>query len=725
VGIAISDDHLDLADIARSFFQRAGGLGAARVVLDDEGEALPPFWGEMVDLGWTGLHLGEDVGGQGGALRELAVIVEAMGAVVAPGPFLPHSVASALIDACGSPEQRTNMLPGLIDGSDVATVALSGALTRTGDVLDGDAGLVPCAGLANRLLAVVGDDIAVVDTHAEGVTIELERSLDRGRRVSRVGFQGVKIDPALVVPDAARTALALARTLASAEAVGGARAVTMLATDYAKERIAFGRVIGTFGPVKHHCANMLVDTELATAAAWDAARAPVTADEGELAAAVAASLAIPAFTRCAQVDIQVHGGIGYTFEHDAHLFLRRAAGLAAFVGADAAQATVTALRRDGVERVVGIDLPPEAEQHRVEVREFIARYQSLDETAQRTALIESGYLVPHWPRPWGRGAGAVEQIVIDEEFAGVPRHQLFGSSSWVSLTISTFGTDDQKERYVRPALVGDIRWCSLFSEPDAGSDAANVRLAATRVEGGWTLIGQKIWSSAAAFATHGLASTRTSSTGRKHEGITMVMLPMDASGLEIRPLRDISGGEGFCEVFFDQVFIPDDDVLGNVDDGWRVARATFGNERVSIGRQNAGGGFDLVAHLVAYAPDDTGLARDVGAALAEGEGMRMMNLRQAERAVAGAAPAAEGNITKLLAGEHSQHVSELAMRIAGPEAILDAPPRTDGDFGRRASQPSAAYLTSRGLTIGGGTSEITRNQIGERLLGLPRDPLLR
>ncbi|HKE77494.1 MAG TPA: acyl-CoA dehydrogenase [Acidimicrobiales bacterium] len=713
MGIAITESHRELQDVARSFLDRHGALQAARATLDAGDEGLPTFWPELAGVGWLGLHLPEDVGGQGAGLSELAVVLEELGRVVAPGPFLPAVVASGVVGATGSPELRPT-LAGMADGTTVAGVGIDSALGRPVDGrLSGSAGPVLGAGVADVLLLRAGDDAVLVDAGADGVTVHRRPNLDPSRPAHPVTLEDVRVPPERVLTGAGRRLVRLLRTLAAAEAAGLARAATDMAAGYAKVRTAFGRVIGTFGPVKHHCANMLVAAELATAAAWDAACADGLVGEEDLAAAAAATLAIAGAFVCAKLNIQVHGGIGYTFEHDAHLYLRRAGALHAVVGVDAARADVTSLSQAGTERTSSVELPPEAEVVRDEVRSFVEEYTALPEEARLEALVSSGYYVPHWPKPWGRGAGVVEQLVIDEEFTKAPRPVFAGSGSWITLSIANFGTDEQRERYVLPSLMGTIRWCSMFSEPDAGSDAGNVKTRAMRVEGGWLVSGQKVWSSAAHYASHGLATVRTSSDGPKHKGITAMIVVMDAPGVEVRPLRDIAGGHGFNEVFFDDVFVPDDDVLGPVDDGWRVARATFGLERVSIGRVGYGGAAVLLPALAERGAEGE-LAGDVGDLLAEGLALRAMNLRQAERALAGAEPGAEGNVTKLVAGEQPGKIADLALRILGSRATL-MDEWCGWDMGR--------FLTSRGLTIGGGTSEITRNQIGERLLGLPRDPL--
>jgi 3-oxochol-4-en-24-oyl-CoA dehydrogenase len=214
----------------------------------------------------------------------------------------------------------------------------------------------------------------------------------------------------------------------------------------------------------------------------------------------------------------------------------------------------------------------------------------------------------------------------------------------------------------------------------------------------------------------GFATVRTNPGAAKHEGITMMVIDMHAAGVEIRPLRDVTGDAQFNEVFLESVFVPDDDVVGPVDGGWKVARSTLGNERISIGSGmfELDGGIDLVA-LARSAGAADATAREVGRLLAERQAMVALNLRSAQRAVVGGEPGPEGNVAKLVVAEHAQKVADLALRLGGPDALF-----ADG------GQPvTYALMYTRQLSIAGGTSEITRNQIGERILGLPRDPLTR
>jgi alkylation response protein AidB-like acyl-CoA dehydrogenase len=326
--------------------------------------------------------------------------------------------------------------------------------------------------------------------------------------------------------------------------------------------------------------------------------------------------------------------------------------------------------------------------------------------------------VPHWPKPWGRGADVLEQLVIEEEFKDVERPDM-GITGWVTLTIAQAGNDDQRERWVEPVLRGQVMWCQLFSEPGAGSDAAAVRTSAKRVDGGWRITGQKVWTSLAHECQWGLATVRTDPDAPKHAGVTMMAIDMSADGVTVNPLRGLTGHSHFNEVFFDDVFVPDGDVVGDVNRGWLVARATLGNERISIGGgSSAPTGFtvdDAVELLDCAAPDVAAAnVRRVGEAIADSHTLRLLNLRRVTRAIAGAEPGPEGNVTKLVLAEWSQRLTELGMDLAGAAAVVGKKPML-----------TVTYLGNRAMTIAGGTSEITRNTIAERILGLPRDPLIK
>jgi alkylation response protein AidB-like acyl-CoA dehydrogenase len=657
--IGISDEHAELAATVRRWAQTHCPSALARAYLDGDAAALPPFWSQLPDLGWLDLDL-----------PELVVVLEELGRAAAPGPFLPTALAAAV-------SGRTLTAP--------AAVALDGELALGGP---------------GATLVVARTDAGWIATDDFEITplvgVDPTRSLGR---VRASGGERLPIDD--------DDAMGLAAVVLSAEAIGIASWCVETAAAHAKVREQFGRPIGQFQAVKHRCADMLVDLEMARAATWDAAREPTP-----LTTAVAASLAPAAALRCANDCIQVLGGIGFTWEHDAHLYLKRALSVQALIGKpDWWRRRVAALARQGERRQLRIDLGAAAEPFREEARAFVA---TLEKGRRRQQMADAGYITPHWPRPWGREASAVEQLVIDEEFAaagvGKPHLQV---GAWALPTIIEHGTPEQQERFVVPTLRGEISWCQLFSEPGAGSDLAALSTKAIRADDGWLLSGQKVWTSMAQDADWGICLARTDSDRAKHEGITCFLVEMKSAGVDVRPLRELTGASLFNEVFLSDVFVPDDCVVGAVNDGWRVGRTTLANERVSMGAgAGIGPSVDAVVKLVGDDADATVLD-DVGGLVAESQALAVLGVRMTLRALAGADAGPESSIRKLVGAEHDQRTQELGLALLGPAAAA-----VDGD----AAAWINGLLWSRCLTIAGGTSEIQRNVIAERLLGLPRDP---
>ena len=723
MSIAITEEHRALAQTVAGLLTKHQSRAAARNLLTTaQADARPAFWGELSGLGLLGLHIRPEHGGSGFGLLETLVVAEQMGRYLAPGPFVPTVVTSAVLAAAGPGDLRKRLLPGLADGSVIGAVALGGEVRLAHGAATGKAGVVISGHLADVLLVPAGEDVLVIEKSAGRVRAEVPANLDPSRPAARVSLDGA---PATVLPGARRLLTAVARAVLAAEAAGIASQTTELAAEYAKVRQQFGRPIATFQAVKHHCANMLVAAEVAAAATWDAGRAGigigVDGDQLSYTAAIAAALAIPAAVSNASLNIQVHGGIGFTWEHDAHLYLRRAAAMAAVLDTEQAAIEVTDLVRRGVRRAAAIDLPAEAEPIRAAVRLDVARLRELTGEARKQALIGTGYVIPHWPKPWGRDASAIEQLVIEQEFAtaGIKRPR-YGITGWVVLTLIQHGRPDQVTRWVRPALNQDVTWCQLFSEPDAGSDAAGIRTRATRVEGGWRINGQKVWTSSAHVASFGLATVRTNPDAPKHEGITTMVIDIHAPGVTVRPLKMPTGNSDFNEVFFDDVFVPDADVVGPVDAGWTVARATLGNESVSIGGGDGGTmtmpGEAFIAALDAHPERLAGGAGRVGRQIARTQAMGVLNQRSAYRAVAGSGPGPEGNIAKLLLSEVGHETAAIMAELAGPDAAF-----LEG----KGAMAATLVLMNRAMSIAGGTSEIKRNQIAERILGLPRDPLIK
>jgi len=298
-----------------------------------------------------------------------------------------------------------------------------------------------------------------------------------------------------------------------------------------------------------------------------------------------------------------------------------------------------------------------------------------------------------------------------------PHDMIIGN--WVVPTLIEHGSAEQMRRFLPPTLRGDILWCQLFSEPGSGSDLAGLSTKATKVDGGWRLQGQKVWTSMARVADWGICLARTDTAVPKHKGLSYFLIDIrNSPGLDIRPLREITGDALFNEVFLDDVFVPDDNLVGRPGEGWQLARTTLSNERIALaGDSMLGDGGEALLELAAAlpgGPDDEQLAV-LGKVLCDAQSGGLMGLRTTLRSITGAQPGAESSIAKLLGVEHTQQVWEVAMDWSGPGALLDEQDR---------STPTHAFLNAQSLSIAGGTTNVQLNIIGERILGLPRDPAL-
>ncbi len=743
--IGVSEEHEELRRALRRWVETRCPPAVPRAVLDLDVEPLPPFWGDLAEQGWLAVHVAEELGGHGFGVLELAVVLEELGRAAAPGPFLPTALAASLIARGADPAQAKALLPALVDGSMRAAVALGpgagpapagradpgGALSVTGSV---PAVLgAPLAGLLVLPVRLEDPTTGAVrwcaldlegpdGAPAPGVRVVPRDSLDRTRRSAEVHLEAVTVPPDRVLDGVSGDDVAdLAAVLAAAELTGSARWCLEAATEHARTRVQFGRPIGQFQGIKHKLANLLTVVEQMTSATWDAALALDGDDpaQAHLSAATAAALALDGGVRAAKDAIQVLGGMGFTWEHDAHLHLRRAATLRQWLGgAGPARASVAALALGGARRSLAVELPAEvADPLRAELAPLVAEVAAAPDQDRRRLLGERGLLFAHWPAPYGRGAGPVEQLVIDELLgaAGIRRPPAH-VAAWALPTLIAHGSPDQRERYVVPTLRGELLWCQLFSEPGAGSDLASLSTRATRAEGGWVLDGQKVWTSVAARADVGICLARTDADAPKHAGITYFIVDMRSEGIEVRPLREITGDALFNEVFFDGLFVPDDDVVGEVNGGWRLARTTLANERVSLASDSAfGGSLEAILGMLAAGQGDAepGVADELGRLLVDAQSLAVMGQRATLRSVSGLEPGPESSVRKLLAAEHEQRVADFGLERCGPVGVF-----ADG----AAAHWARSFLHTLCLTIAGGTSEVQRNVIGERLLGLPRDP---
>ncbi|MFD4295276.1 acyl-CoA dehydrogenase [Rhodococcus sp. NPDC058505] len=722
LGVGLSEEHAALAESVRAFAERTITAEQVRAAVEAKTESkFPEFWAALVAQDLLGLAVPEAEGGQGAGLLGLAVALEALGRTVSPGPFVPTALAAAVLAADGGAAAR-HLLPGLLDGTGTAALALGGDFRLDGDRrLTGSADAVPGAEHADVLLLPVDVDgesrWLAVDSDA--VTATAQDGLDVLRGSARIEALGrvVAADRAIGLED--RRVRSIASVVLAAEAVGVISWCVSTAAEYAQTRVQFGRPIGQFQGVKHRCAYMGVALEKARAALWDAASALDKGDDtADFAADVAAVIVPDAAVQVAQDCIQVHGGIGFTWEHDAHLYYRRALSIRAVLGTREDRVERLAVQAlAGTTRVSELELPEEAERIRATVRADLAPIAAIDdEDDQLIALGDGGWVQPHLPRPYGRGAGPLEQIVIAQEIksSGIAMPQLL-MGGWAVSALVGHGDERQKRDLVVPTLRGDLVWCQLFSEPGAGSDLASLTTKAVRVDGGWKVTGQKIWTTVAQFADWAMLIARTDPDRPKHEGITYFVLDMSTPGVTVRPLREMTGSALFNQVFLDDVFVPDENVVGEVNDGWHVARTTLAGERVALSQKMEAyaSDADLTAFVRGRDLGPVGRYR-FGELIAESQAIDLIGSRVVLGQLSGSDVSTTSSVGKLLAMGLGQSISEFVVAELGAAGAVAV-------SGQPSDKAMEQLLAGRATTIYGGTTEVQLNVIGERMLGLPRD----
>ena len=368
-------------------------------------------------------------------------------------------------------------------------------------------------------------------------------------------------------------------------------------------------------------------------------------------------------------------------------------------------------------------LPGEDDARRLAVREWLAVHPN--PTAQQ--LAAAGYVAPHWPAPYGLGADPLHQLIIDDELnaAGVKRPSNPIGIGWAGPTIIFAGTQEQKNRYLSPMLAGEEIWCQLFSEPEAGSDLAGLGTRAARDGDEWVINGQKIWTTGAHYSKFGILIARTDPDQPKHKGITYFICPMDAPGIEVRNIRNIAGADSFNEVFFTDVRIPAANVVGDVNDGWRLAKVTLGNERVSLSTGGVLWGqgptaLDIIDEARSIGVAHPVMRQRIAALYTEHFILEIIRQKTLMARLRGEQPGPEASVRKTMADEHGQTAMEIARDIIGADAMLIG--ATSGSKTIRSKSWYSGYMFSRALTIGGGTTEVQANILGERVLGLPAEP---
>lgn len=745
---------------------------ARRKLLDTPGSFDTALWQQAVNLGWPLLAAGESHGGLDLGLPALSMVMEELGYHAVSLPLAPAFVLQEVLsDASLAESERHATLKAISSGEQIVCVALAEpgngvlpaapAVTLSNGLLSGAKSLTPYAAVADVALVLVTKKdgaqsdtvLALVDLSQASVTRKCPASVDNARAAAELNFDNAV---AMLIDAPVEPTLTLSALIASYEQLGGAEAAMLMARDYALERTSFGQPIGRFQAIKHKIADMYTRIQLARGCASDAVAAYVAGSQNWLQLSAAARLgACEAFDFTAAECVQTLGGLGTSWEADAHIYYRRAKALTLELGASHYWRD-RVIGRHGFRngscdstaevKVEALDASEELRNYRLQarawladnapefsgaVREGLSFEQDLTLGRQwQTRKSEAGYAAINLPRALG-GGGKTElhKIVFGEEELRyqVPIEYFVISTSQCMAILLNHGSPEAVQKLAPLAVRGEQIWCQMFSEPQAGSDLAALRLKAVREErdgvSGWCLNGQKLWTSWAHVADWGFVLTRTDPSQLKHAGLTAFYLDMQSPGLTVNPIRRMVGHADVCEVFFDDVFVPDAQRFGPEGRGFYVAMEMLMVERIAGVYDESMGGvsLDQVVRLAKEARfngesalDDGQVRQVLAQAFMERQGLRAIYRKAMQDIEQGAEPGPEGGIRKLVLGRMRQKLSALAMELTGPQGLMLA---DNGDF---RSDVAWSWLDPA-ARIAGGTDEVLLSTLAERVLGLPQD----
>ncbi|BAH50862.1 acyl-CoA dehydrogenase [Rhodococcus opacus] len=769
MGLTTTAEHRALRDAIREFLTETSEPAEVLAVQETELGYRPEMWATMAEqLELQGMLVDEEFGGSGAGIGDLVVVAEEFGRFAACSPFFSSSVLATLAIAdCAQEQWRSELLPGLASGARVGCLAFADAdgwwtegsepvrahRDGAGWRVDGRAHHVLFGHCADTVVVAArtedGIGVFLVDPADPGVRRERQPVLDLTRPLTTITFDGAeahRISSATDASVALSAALDKALVVQAAERVGGARRCIQLTTDYAKTRSQFGRLIGANQAVKHGLADLIRALE-PIAAAVDVAAHAADTQAPELPALVSL-LSVAGSERYLQVageSIQLHGAIGFTWEHEAHLHLKRAKTDQLMFGPSTWHRErlldgVLAAIRSGAEAPARTDEPAPLAELRAEVRAWLAEHHAegmpleyaqepfghQDSDAEKRWIDlsrEGRWLCLSWPVEYGgRGLGPVENLVVEEEFARarLRRPHLGMGESLLAPALLEHGTEDQKRRFLPRILSGQDTWCQGFSEPECGSDLASLRTAGTVVGDELRITGEKIWTSYGDQANMMFLLCRTDREAPRHRGISYVLVPMTDNGIDVDPIRRPSGDSGFAQERIADARAPLNNVVGGLGNGWKVAMTTLGAERAGqaatqyVGYRHELG--VLVERLEKGGRLDDAVVRQRLAELAI-----EVELMRAVGSVIGARVAAGQSVDELLAidkinwSEYHCIFGSAALELLGASALI----RPDGD-GYRLDALQRVFVESRGRRIARGSNQIQRNIIGERVLGLPR-----
>lgn len=681
------------------------------------------------DAGFLGLLTPESLGGAGWCPIEACVVAQEAGRAHSPVPWAANLVAAA---ALAGDARWHETVAALMEGRLAASLARPDRL-RPGGHAGARSGLIAIgADPSPEIIVFVGDDaeVLVVDARAEQISFEPGTTVDTTRpgatlALNDVPVHGITGADAPLLRDAS-TVLYCADSLG---ALSGARA---LITEHLVHRMAFERPLASFQVIQHRLANLAI-LEAACSALLRRASELLASPTADRADSIGATHSYFGRHLPAAIDdcIQLAGGIGFTWEYPLHHAMRRcvANGHASQMAETGARtAPAAAAFEDSPFRLRARELI--TKHMPFEMREGHRAPTNNDEEAALRAwyhtLYEHGLLGASWPEAWGGDPdhSAVHELIVKEELIRARAPRPIDQVQLASHVILNFGTDTQKAQYLpRIRTVEDI-WCQLFSEPDCGSDLAGIKARAElRSDGRWALSGQKTWTTDGHWAQMGLALLRTSSDGRRHDGLTAFLVPMDCSGLEVQPKLTIGGAYEFNDVFLDGVVLESSQVIGTVGNGWAVAMSGLEVERFGVGGDVLL--LDLLlsdvvavasAVLLGGAPafDGSDVRAAIGALRSDASAARAFVDDHVERALQGADAPADASIAKVLYSETYNAIARY-----GAELVTEHFPVPE-EVAPEAQRLVDAWLWSRALTISGGSSEVMRNIIAKRRLQLPQ-----
>lgn len=770
-----SDDGelLRLLRDAAATFARRGGVERSRALRTTRPGMDSAAWTQMAEQGWLGILVPEEFGGQGLGFAEMAVVVEELAKTLSPEPIVASSVLSAsLLIASDNEALKKTLLEKIASGVAIVGAALGGRFSGASSVTAKSAGanavlsgtahhVYPALSATDFIVAAKGaDGVALyhVPADATGLSIKEELRTD-GTFAGTLALKDVKTNSLVASGERAEAALRRATDAATimtcAELLGGMNQTLEITLGYMRTRVQFGKPIGSFQALQHRAVDLWIQKELSIGALADAIRTlddpKSTADQVSMAASRAKSRLGDAAHTIGRESVKLHGAIGFTDEYDVGLYLRRAMALNAWLGnpSEHRRRFAKLLQKSGGQTEKRESVPFSAvflqddkadvdwnsfsdEEFRAgvfawfdknyphDMRHTGRRGSAQEMSAWMKRIARKGWIAPAWPTKWGgMGLSPAKQIIYIEERerVGVMRDPDMGIVMFGPM-LMRWGTEEQKQKYLPRIVANEDIWCQGYSEPNAGSDLASLQTTAVLDGDHWVINGSKIWTSSGHWADHMFLLARTDKDAKKQEGITFFVLDMKTPGLTVRPIMNIGGHEEFAQEYLENVRIPKENVVGEVNKGWTVAKSLLGFERLNSGSPRPARAALMAVEKVAKATgvwEDAEFQAKYVRVYLDIADLSTAYQRFADIMSLGDSPGPELSQLKIIVASATQLASELLMETAGGAGANLGYEEFDGD----AVNLTGSFFGHFGAMIASGTNDIQRNIIAKRILNLP------